>query len=115
MIGTTVSKVSKGIGMHRRIMKSCVPTSTLIKVYNATILPNFDDCSFVWSNCSGYLLDKLQKMQNSAARVITGRPYEIATKEIFTELNWQPLADRWAKNKLTFMHKVKRNELPASR
>ena len=45
----------------------------------------------------------------------TGRPYEIATKEIFTELNWQPLADRWAKNKLTFMHKVKRNELPASR
>ena len=55
-------------------------------------------------------------MQNRAARIITDRPYEIATREIFRELNWQPLADRWEKNncKPMFMHKVKSNELPAS-
>ncbi len=112
-VETTVSKVSKGIGMLRRI-KSCVPKRTLIKVYNAIILPHFDYCSLVWSNCSEYLLDKLQKMQNRAARIITGRPYDIPTKEIFRELNWQSLHDRWEKNKLMFMHKVKSNELPAS-
>jgi hypothetical protein len=38
---TTVSKVSKGIGMLRRI-KSCAPKRTLINVYNAIILPYFD-------------------------------------------------------------------------
>ena len=92
-VETTVSKVSKGIGMLRRI-KSCVSIRTLIKVYNAIILPYFDYCSLVWSNCSEYLLDKLQKMQNRAGRIVTGRPYEIATKEIFRELNWQLLADR---------------------
>ncbi len=106
-VETTVSKVSKGIGMLRRI-KSCVPKRTLIKVYNAIILPHFDYCSLVWSNCSDYLLDTLQKMQNRAARIITGRPYDIPTKEIFRELNWQSLPDRWEKNKLMFMHKVKR-------
>jgi hypothetical protein len=49
----------------------------------------------------------MKKMKNGAARVITGRPYEIETNEIFNELNWQPLADRWEKNKLVFMYKVK--------
>jgi hypothetical protein len=36
------------------------------------VLPYFDYCSLVWENCSVYLQDKLQKMQNRAARVITG-------------------------------------------
>ncbi len=53
-------------------------------------------------------------MQNRAARIITGRPYDIATKEIFRILNWQSLPNRWEKNKLMFMHKVKSNKLPAS-
>ena len=101
--------------MMRRI-KSCVPTRTLqlIKVYNAIILPYFYYCSLVWSNCSEYLLGNYKKTQKRAARIITGRPYEIVTKEIVRELNWQPLADRCEKNKLMFIHKVKSNELPAS-
>ena len=83
-VETTVSKVSKGIGMLRQIKSS---TRTLIKVYNAIILPYFNCCSLVWSNCIEYLLDKLQKIQNRGTRTITGRPYELATKEIFRELN----------------------------
>ncbi len=88
----------------------------MIKVYNAIILPHFDYCSLVWSNCSEYLLDKLQKnaKQGGKLRIITGSPYDIPTKEIFRELNWQSLPDRWEKNKLMFMHKVKSNELTAS-
>ena len=43
-------------------------------------------------------------MQNKAAMIITGRPYEIATKEIFRDINWQSLDDHWEKNKLIFMH-----------
>ena len=43
-VETTVSKVSKGIGMLRRI-KSCVPTRTLIKVYNIMVV----SISFVFS------------------------------------------------------------------
>jgi hypothetical protein len=53
-------KVSKGIGMLRQL-KNCVPKTTLIKVYNALVLPYFDYCSLVWSNCSDQLISKLQK------------------------------------------------------
>ena len=105
------SKVSKGIGVLRRI-KNCVPKTTLIKVYNALVLPYFDYCSLVWSNCSDQLISKLQKMQNRAARVITGRSYETPSSEVLRELDWKPLIDHWEKNSLVFMYKAKRNELP---
>jgi hypothetical protein len=83
-------------GMLRRL-KNCVPKTTLIKVYNALVLPYFDYCSLVWSNCSDQLISKLQKMQNRAARVITGRSYETPSNEILRELDWKPLVDHWEK------------------
>ena len=57
----------------------------------AIVLSHFDYCSLVWDNCSDYLLNKLQKLQNRAARVITGRTYETRSKDVLKELNWQPL------------------------
>ena len=75
---------------------SCgVPQSTLISVYNAIILPHFDYCSLVWDIGNAYLLEKLQKMQNRAARVITGKSHDVRSKDILQELSWQPLMERW--------------------
>ena len=91
-------------------MKAFVPKSTLITI-KALILPHFDYCSLVWDNCSKYLLDKLQKMQNRAARVITGRPYDISSSTALRELNWQPLANLREQNKAKFMYKMRNNEL----
>ena len=79
-------KVSKGIAMLRR-MKEYVSISTLIKVYNAIILSHFDYCSLVWDECADYLLTKLQKLQNRAARIITGSSYETNSEDILSELN----------------------------
>ena len=93
-----------------RRMKAYVPQSTLISVYNAIILPHFDYCSMVWDNCSGYLLEKLQKMQNRAARVITGKSYEIRSIDILQELGWKSLMVRRQINKTVFMHKVANGE-----
>ena len=50
-------------------------------------------------------------MQNRAARVITGRPYDISSSNVLRELNWQPLADRREQNKVKFMFKIRNNEL----
>ena len=86
-ISAIVTKVSKGIGMLRR-MKAYVPQKILITVYKALILPHFDYCSLVWENCSNYLLDKLEKMQNRTARIITGKSYEVRSAEILKELRW---------------------------
>ena len=46
-INIFATKVSKGIGMIRR-MKAFVSQSTLISVYNSIIFPHFDYCSLVW-------------------------------------------------------------------
>ena len=67
--------------MMRRI-KKYVPQSTLKKIYNAIVLSHLDYCSLVWDNCSEYNLHKLQKLQNRAARVITGRTYETSSKDV---------------------------------
>ena len=70
-IHSICKKTSKGIGMLR-FCKSFVSRNTLKMIYNALILPQFDYCSLVWSNCSETLKLNLQKLQNRAARVITG-------------------------------------------
>ena len=60
-----------------RRMKKIVLKPILINVYNATVLPHFDYCNLVWDNCDIYLQEKLQNMQNRAARVITARSHEV--------------------------------------
>ena len=100
--------------MLRRI-KKYLPKSVLEKVYEAIVPPYFDYCSHwdnYWDNCSLYLQDKLQKMQNRAARVITGKPYGTKISDILNMLHWQPLADRRKFDKVLFMYKVKNNQLP---
>ena len=52
---------------------------TLKMIYNAPILPHFDYCSLVCCNCS----KTLHKIQNRAARVITGDLMHQFVKQIF--------------------------------
>ena len=78
----------------------------MINVYNSVILPYFDYCSMVWENCGNCLLQRLQKMQNRAARVITGKTYEVRSSEILRELDWQTLEKRRKCNKAIFMYKI---------
>ena len=63
-------KASSAIGALKRI-RPLIPTDVAVQIYNALILPYFDYCSPVWDCMSGHLSDKLQKLQNRAARVIT--------------------------------------------
>ncbi len=48
--------------------------------------------------------------QAGAARVITGKSYDVRSKDILEELSWQPLMERWGNNKAIFMHKVTNGE-----
>ena len=112
-IQNVVTKVSKGIGMLRRI-RQFVPKSTLLRICNAIVLSHFDYCSLVWDNCCEYLTDKLQKLQNRAARIITGRTYDVSSDDVLKELNWEPLKQRYKINKTIFMHKVRNDIIPSS-
>ena len=68
-------KVSPATGALKRV-RPFISKETAIQIYNALIMPHFDYCSPVWDCLSGYLSDKLQKLQNRAARVITKSPFD---------------------------------------
>ena len=98
-------KVAKGLAMLRRI-RDLLPINTLVDIYSSIILPHFDYCSSVWDNCRKGARDKLQKLQNRAARIIIRSNYEIRSSQILNKLNWPTLEDRRMKQKSCLTFKV---------
>ena len=99
------SKVGAGIGLIRRI-KPFVPLSTLKMLYNAIVLPYFDYCSPLWDNCGNTLKNRLQKFQNRAARIITGKSYDVPSIELLANLQWTSLETRRINSKSLLMYKI---------
>ena len=60
---------SAGLGALKKL-RDHVPRQTLIGMYEALLLPYFDYCSEVWGCLGKCLSDRLQKLQNRAARII---------------------------------------------
>ena len=60
------------------------------------------------------LQSKLQKLQNRAARIITGNNWEIRSKDVLNKLNWLPLNQRRLTDTLLFMRKIFKDEVPIS-
>ena len=89
-IDVQCKKISKSVLLLKRA-KSFVTLETFICMYNSLALPHFTYCSIVWSDNSFTLINKLYKMQERAARVITGSGYEIRSREIFECLGWEPI------------------------
>ena len=55
---------------------------------------------------SGYLSDKLQKLQNRAARVITKSPFDTSSNHLLSILDWERLFLRRKKQKALMMFKT---------
>ena len=87
-------------------MRQSIDTNTALKIYEALIQPHFDYCSTVWDDLSITLNDKLQKLQNRAARTITKSPYNASTSELFSKLGWDDLLTRRKKHKAIMMFKT---------
>jgi len=85
-------KIACAIGAIKRI-RHLTPFNVLIKVYNSLVQPHFDYCNIVWSN-SEYdkgLSEKLQRLQNRAARTLTSASCNSNLDHLFRELGWRRL------------------------
>ena len=58
------------------------------------------------------LSDKLQKIQNRAARVVTKSGYEIRSDKLLNDLNWDKLVVRRDKQMATLMFKASHGLVP---
>ena len=104
MVQSRQRKISSAIGALRRI-RSLISQSTAVQIYNALIQPHFDYCAPVWDGLSSYLCEKLQKLQNRAARVILQAKYETSSSLLLETLKWDRLSLRRRKQKATMMFK----------
>ena len=59
---------------------------TTVNMYNALVMPYFNYCGAVWGNINKGLADKLQKLQNRAARILTFSNYDVRSSVLLDEL-----------------------------
>ena len=100
------SKVSSGIGALKKL-KEFVNRDTLVLVYNALIQPHFDYCCEVWDELGKGLSERLQKLQNRAARLIMNFKNEHGQSILArTALGWTSLEERRSLMKAKLMYKT---------
>jgi len=83
-------KIASGIGAIKRC-RPFVNRTTLESVFNALVQPYSNYCSEVWGHCNKSLSNKLQKLQNRAACIITFSSYDTSADPLFERLNWKLL------------------------
>ena len=106
------SKIRRNLGVMKRLSND-IPLDSLVTLYLTLIEPYFRYCNTVWGNCEQGLLNKLQTLQNRAARIVTRTRYSDADHEtILKKLEWLNVRQLAAYETLVIMYKVDNNLVP---
>ena len=89
------------------------PCDTRVNMYNALVMPYFNYCGTVWGNINKRLADKLQKLQNRAARIVTFSNYDVRSSVLLDELGWERLEYVRLKQLALTMYKIHNNLSPS--
>ena len=100
-----ISKISAGLSVLRRVSRT-IPFSTRETMYKALIVPYFDYCNCVWRHIGKEFSEKLQQLQNRAARIVTLSNYETWSKDLLDELGWEVLEVRRVSQLAIVMYKI---------
>ena len=66
----------------------------------------------MWGCIGNGLSPKLEKLQNRAARIVTGSGWDVRSAQILRALRWKSLADRCTKQLKSLMFKTANNLVP---
>ena len=75
-------------------LKPYLSLNSLKQVVSALILSRLDYCNSLLAGLPNYQLDKLQRVQNHAARLVLGRKYSDHATDMLIELHWLPVRAR---------------------
>ena len=91
------------------LARSRIPPATqaisLLPYFGCISITHFDYCAPVWDGLSSYLCEKLQQLQNRAARVILQANCEINSSLLLETLKWDKFSSRRRKQKAIMMFK----------
>lgn len=103
-----ISSICKSAYLHIRNisrLRKYLHQDSLEKVIHAFISTKLDYCNSMLCGASAYQISRLQRIQNIAARLLTGTPiYEPITPILFS-LHWLPVKFRIKFKVLTLVHK----------
>ena len=105
-------KVS-GMLMYLNRLKRHFKEETRIMIVQSLVLSVINYCIKIWGSTSGMYIDKVQKLQNFAARVaVRGiKKYDHITPTL-KRLKWLKIKDRFKYEICTFVFKTLKNENP---
>ena len=103
-INKMVNKISSKLGVLRKL-KYIVPKDTLLLLYNTIVLSHFDNADIVYETANFTDLDRMQKLQTKAARILTGSGIRTNHEAMFKSLNWLSLKNRRLYNKCLLIYK----------
>ena len=80
-------KVSRGLGILKHAIKF-LPLSALSSLYTI-IEPHFRYCFSVWSWAGTIEINRLQKLQNRAARILVNSSFDTPSNQLIGKLRWK--------------------------
>ena len=86
-IASIRKKVTRNVGILKKV-KPVLNRLNLIDIYRSLIEPYFTYCCIVWDSVGETQTKSLQKLQNRAARIITGASYLIRSNDFLDQLAW---------------------------
>ena len=99
-IASTVSSCMARLGQINRV-KHAFDTTTLTIMINALVFSKLYYCCNVWSNTSEHNLNRIQSVQNFAARIVSGSKKYDHISPILKDLRWLPV-----RQQLYFRHAI---------
>ena len=89
-----------------------VPRNIMCMLYNCILLPHFDYGDNIWGTCNVSSHHKVQKLQNRAAKIITGSARMDSSTEARNKLKWLNLKERYQFHLAVNMFKVMNGQAP---
>ena len=92
-MNSLIVKLNRSVGILKRV-SPFIPRKSRITMYNTLVLPHLDYCSTVWGVVPKMYLDRLQRIQNRAMRVILNCPARTHINTMLQDLKWMSVRQR---------------------
>ena len=82
-----------GVSLKYEIVVSCTsePFSALTSLYTSIVEPHFRHCCSVWGCARTTEINRLQKLQNRAARIATNSSFDAPSNKLIEKLGWKTI------------------------
>ena len=96
-----------------RSLKFTLDRRSLETIYLSFIRPLLGYGDLIFDNLTNFDHNELDKIQNEAARIVTGTTKLTSIENLYTDTGWQPLGNRRKIHKLILMYKILYSQAPS--